>query len=765
MAKTPKRPRHPQPTGLQTVPDNQRSTVDELNAWFKQAVAFVAEQRRHMREDEEMYWADVEGTRTQFTAAQLDEIQAKYDIPISTKISWAIIEQIVAVLTGGKPAPRLLATVPTTQDFSIMYQQALSACLYENHFGRESSQAIREVITAGESFFHVRKNDFFTESTFNVVGEHLPYRKVFYDPHTTKPDLSDAEYVIIAEMMPVSKAERRYDITIKESDSDILASDEIWGVDVQMDSDIVYGYPADGLNSKHNKKRRYVWVREFFAKQEVNVYIGEGGQVSQKKPVPRTTENPDKAELAAQIAQLDAQMQQAKAAGEQQSQQIAQAQDVAMQPEVSPQEAVRVGSESQRAYDETIGQLDQLSQQLMEAKEQYALMPDEITVYDMTTLSGDTVTVREFFRKREKYVRRWLLLGNRVVEQGIVPCDEYPVVRLVIGHRGRNGKVYGIMHFIKDLVKAMNKFWALLLYDMMISSNRKYFVAEGSIADPVRAEKDMSKPGAFITYQPNDIAKDGGAPIPVEPSPLNPAIKDILILIQQMLEYITGVTQLMQGVPTSATPDSFGGIQTMQSLGSQRVKLYSRWLEDSIERFAYVMTCHLQAYAPKDKIIQFFDEDGDQQEINILSDANDLRFKVRVNMTTNLPTARHMAAQLLGVLGGQTKDPHVQQVLTQYMIEYLDMPESKKMRKEIDAIKNMQGQLEELQSKVQELDGKNRQLQQQMQQKEIELETKLAKAEIKNKVELEKARIEAGQQPEDDPTASLPQPEEDAIPF
>ncbi len=36
------------------------------------------------RDDEEMFFADVENTRSQFTKAQLTKIEAKYDIPIST---------------------------------------------------------------------------------------------------------------------------------------------------------------------------------------------------------------------------------------------------------------------------------------------------------------------------------------------------------------------------------------------------------------------------------------------------------------------------------------------------------------------------------------------------------------------------------------------------------------------------------------------------------------------------------------------------------
>jgi hypothetical protein len=283
---------------------------------------------------------------------------------------------------------------------------------------------------------------------------------------------------------------------------------------------------------------------------------------------------------------------------------------------------------------------------------------------------------------------------------------------------------------------------------MQSSAHRKVLYPKGSITDPSKAEKEWSKPNAFIEYNPIAELPNGGQPVITDGSALNPAIERILGMLQNLLEYITGISSIVQGQPTAATPDTFGGIQTMQSFGTQRIKLYARWLEDAIERFTYVYVSYLQAYAPKDKVLTYLDDNGDQKEIQLLENSEDIRFKVRANMTSALPTARAMAAQLLGVLGGQTKDPHVQQLLTQYMIEYLDLPESQKIRQEVDAVKNLSSQLEQIQQQLQDLESQNKQLQQQIFQKNLEVDYAKAKAKLQAEMEIASNEVESGQTPQ-----------------
>jgi hypothetical protein len=728
--------------GIEETPD----IVTILNNQFRLMVAQSSATRRMMKEDHELYYSDVEGTRTQFTNNQLDHIQQRYDIPISTKVSWAIIEQMISFITGGKPAPRLLASAAVSQDFTNMYEQAIVASLYEGHFNRELTMCVRDTFAGGIGWLYVRPNDFYAETTFGVVGEYKPWAQVFVDPHAQKPDFSDAEYMCIVDVLPKGKAERKYDITITDYDVTNFAPDIMWGVDTNI-VPIVAGWPFDtGMTA--NKQDRYVWVREFFSKQQVNVYISDTGIISSKKPKPTTMSNPDKAAMGQQIQQFQQQMQANVQQASQASDGLQQAEDMITTPGTNLMQGIQSVQGSQREYEAVAGQLDEQSAQLQEMMISYAEMPDEIPAYEIESLNGEVVTVRNFFKRNQKMVKRWLLVNNRIIEQNVIPCDEYPLIPFTLAVANRPDKIYGIMHFIKDIVKALNKFWSLLIYDMQSSAHRKVLYPKGSITDPSKAEKEWSKPNAFIEYNPIAELPNGGQPVITDGSSLNPAIERILGMLQNLLEYITGISSIVQGQPTAATPDTFGGIQTMQSFGTQRIKLYARWLEDAIERFTYVYVSYLQAYAPKDKVLTYLDDNGDQQEIQLLENSEDIRFKVRANMTSALPTARAMAAQLLGVLGGQTKDPHVQQLLTQYMIEYLDLPESQKIRQEVDAVKNLSGQLEQIQQQLQDLESQNKQLQQQIFQKNLEVDYAKAKAKLQAEMEIASNEVESGQTPQ-----------------
>lgn len=49
---------------------------------------------------EEFYFNDVQDTKSQLTRKQMDTVVSTYNIPISTKLTYPIVEQILAFLTS-----------------------------------------------------------------------------------------------------------------------------------------------------------------------------------------------------------------------------------------------------------------------------------------------------------------------------------------------------------------------------------------------------------------------------------------------------------------------------------------------------------------------------------------------------------------------------------------------------------------------------------------------------------------------------------------
>jgi len=78
---------------------------------------------RYKKEDEEFYYGDVEETRSQFTQKQLTTIHNKYDIPISTKVNFAIVDQMLSFLTGTQPYLRVIANEERDKQWSYMMEK------------------------------------------------------------------------------------------------------------------------------------------------------------------------------------------------------------------------------------------------------------------------------------------------------------------------------------------------------------------------------------------------------------------------------------------------------------------------------------------------------------------------------------------------------------------------------------------------------------------------------------------------------------------
>lgn len=59
---------------------------------------------------------------------------------------------------------------------------------------------------------YIRNNAFYNESTFNTIIEYVHWKHIVIDPNARKEDMSDAEYMILVDVLPKAKAEKIYDI-------------------------------------------------------------------------------------------------------------------------------------------------------------------------------------------------------------------------------------------------------------------------------------------------------------------------------------------------------------------------------------------------------------------------------------------------------------------------------------------------------------------------------------------------------------------------
>jgi hypothetical protein len=694
---------------------------------FKYLSSTKSKYTKEKKLNEEFYFSDVEGTGTQFTTKQLQEIQAKYDIPISSKLTYAIVEQLLAFLTGAKPYPQLTTNTDTPEAslFKRTFEELFSNIWSESNADNELYLTLRDMFTTGSGYVRPRKNDFYNESTFNCIIENVPWTDLYIDPTSRRSDLQDAEVICIARGMSVQRAENEYDIVLNQDDWN-QEGDLNTGLEPTVEGyEYIQSWDLQGMD----KKKKFVIVKEFFEKKHVHLYITDKDQILAKKPIPIKIPNPEKQQLGLQMQQMQQQMQ-------------GMAQQAQNQ---NPDEAGLAGDAMQQG--------EQMVQQLGMMEQAYMQMPDMVPALKGETETGGEVICFSVVRVKKRRIERTLQIGRKIIEEEVMPVDIYPIHHFTLSHLRNPNRTFGIVHYIKDVVKAYNKFLSLAIYNLQIAGSPKVFYAQGTVADPVKFEQHLSVPGSVNEWVPDPTLPDGGRPQIVDGLPLQQSFVQLIGMMTQLAEYITGIYGVMQGNGNDA-PATLGATQSLQSFGTQRIKLASRGLELPLSQLMYSTISLLRKYIDRDKLA-LIDANGDQQELAAL-EMDNLEFRARIQITNSLPTSRQMAATLLATLAGQTANPAVQDLLLESSLKFMDIKEADEIKEKVDVVKQMQSQMEGLQQQTKDLDSQLRAAQNNLAQKDIALEASKAKMQIESEsalaqkdvqmeAELQKAQMAQGQ--------------------
>jgi len=710
--------------------------VKKLEAMFKRFSSAAKKTRNYRKDNELYYYSDVDDTLSQYDKKQKDEIKVTFDIPISTKITYPIIENFIAFLTGAKPFPRLIAADDSVKQFTLAYEKAYHGVWTESKSDDELTKVLRDMFVVGSGFMYVRKNDFFNETTFNTIHRHIPWENVYIDNESKQKDFSDAEGIVLAERLRVGKAEKIYDVTIDKKD---IEGDPWTEMSAWEEKDLGFQY----FEENDYQKNRYVWVKQFFVKEEINVYIGDDVYIGTKKPVSIEIPNKEKIALGEEIQGMIDLQDKGMNAYEKTDEFGNTVENQETYSDESMGKSLEGSALAEAEKTEITGRLEKTQDETFALQKQMAMMPDMVPGYEMETETGQKVIVKEIGRILKKRIKRTLVIGTKKYESEYLPTDKYPLAHFCISHNKSPNKTYGMLHYIKDFQEGMNKLISLILEDAMTHSHRKVFAFKDSIVESEHAESRYSQPGAFIYIEPDNNLIDNGMPKIIEPSPINNALVQLLEKMHQMVEYVSGIFGVMQGNSGEAVR-TFGATQSLQNFGTQRIKLYSRSIEPPLEDLAYLTVAYLQKYMPRDKYITYFNGDGNVDFVQLLDNTEDLQFKVRVNITKSLPTIREMTAELLAMISGQTKDPNVANYLTKYVLKILDLPEGDELAEQIDVIKMLEQQIQQLQMQLEQSNNMNKSLTNNLQQAQIGAGIDLAKAKAQGEINLAKEQAVAG---------------------
>jgi len=688
--------------------------IERLNKLFTTASSARLKMDKIRVQWEEFYWNDVNNTKSQFDKQQMQEIKQTYNIPISTKICYPIVEQQLSFLTGTKPFPKLIASTEENSLFSHIYSEGYKAVWYESKSNEKLKNALRDFLVVGQGFLKVRTNDIFGESSFNVIHEYVRWKHVYIDPESRATDISDAEYIILAFPMPKSKAEKKYDIKIDHNLTDDYAS-----YSTLDDDNEGYSYTPDD-------QKYLVTIKEFYEKEEKSVYITENGDVSLKRPKSIMVPNPKKIQLKEAIEQV---LMQLEGLGQTQQQQQQEVNDIdnldTEYPNENELEGFNQEQEVRTGNEESKQQILQLEQQLQQLNILYGQEPSQIPAYELINEKGEKIISFEPIKTTKKRIKRTLVVGNKILESEYLPIENYPIIPFFFQHGGIVNKTYSMMHYLMDLQKFLNKTYAALIYDMQLNNRPKLLVPQGAIIEKKLFEDAWSLPGAILEYTANERLPNGGKPEIINPSPLSQVTTYVIQQMTQLIEYVSGIHGVMQG-SNQQVPNTASAVTSLQNFGSQRIKLYARTIEPSLEMLALSTIEHLQHYAPKDKQLEYIDDELKEQAIQLFNVKDDLKCKVRVDIVNDLPTVKHQLAAMLSSIAGQTSNPYVADALTKEMLKLLGTPSMLQLAENIDAMKQMQQQIEQLQEQLNRSQGTIKALEHNMVQSEIKSKVKNA---------------------------------------
>lgn len=388
---------------------------------------------------------------------------------------------------------------------------------------------------------------------------------------------------------------------------------------------------------------------------------------------------------------------------------------------------------------------------LQYAMDIYGIDEKDIGVYSVEAISSDPafrgytssfspeqkiVWVKDFYEKvivqgvtrvnnvdipyQRPVIRRTLQVGSKIIYQSDIPIDEYPIVHFPFLHR-RSNRTYGMVHFLIDLQKAINKFMDITIYNAQLGSNFRYMAPEGGIVDKNKWENDASTPGVVLEYRADPNLPGGGKPEIVMPQPLNQAFYTLFNSGIQLAEYISGIFGVVLGNSNKA-PDVYSTVASLQNMGVQRTRNKARRYDIQIGRIAKLALKYAQIYLPREIIVRYVSDEAKLIALQKIDDLLSVDFDVETSSSPSIPTTRLLASQILSNIAGNIGEPNLALALLEEVINLLDIPEADRIIQKVSIINNQNAKIEQLSALIKEQDAMIKRLRKKVEDYQIDIE-------------------------------------------
>jgi len=635
----------------------------------------------------------------QWSAAAVAELTARRQSPIVVNVIAPTVEQGVALLTTNKP--RFTSTGRDDSDTKTgrIFADILSYVWEISDGNRELKTAIEDYYVRGLGYLMAYSDPYSDFGKGDVKICSLDSFDVYVDPSSKKRNFSDADSIIVSQILTKAELERRYpdfkqwSEAKREMDIDngpgSLRYDlmEIGNVANDLDTD---KYRIIDMYSKIKKK-----VHRVFDPMTVSERILNDEQYREYLGQPAF---------------------------------IAQAQDE-VRGISDPREVAEMGA----IYDRTGGtfHIDQQGQ----------MIPGPGDPLTTTTLKPVLINdlleqgFLKYFYVWADRIKRVITIGDVLYYDGIIDIEGYPIVPLVNNHK-RNPYPFSDVRKSRGLQEYINKTRSLIIAHASSSTNVKLLMPRGA-TDRDMLEEQWGRSGTAVIEFDGEI----GQPIVAGPIALPNELYKNEADAKRDIELIFGIWSMMHGEPGSA-PDSFKGTVALDEMGQRRIKSKKDDIEACINQLSKVCVELIQQTYTDEKVIRLLRPNNAPKEVSINQNIYDDVTGALLGRVNDITIGKYDVIVVSGSMLPSNRWGVLQHYLDLYSAGIIDQVEVLKKTEVADVegvlqrtghLQQLQAAMEEASQQIQELQGDlqtlTRENQHLMQKAELEkFKAKLAEA-------------------------------------
>ena len=297
-------------------------------------------------------------------------------------------------------------------------------------------------------------------------------------------------------------------------------------------------------------------------------------------------------------------------------------------------------------------------------------------------------------------------VGEIVLYESVLNTDIYPIIPLPNIYSGTPYPRSDISR-ARPMQRLLNKLWSLALSHAQASAGLKLIVPIGSVDDISQLEQDWSNPNAVI-----EVDSSQGEPHFPAPTPLAGEFYKLIQSCEFYIDFTFGLPELMHGFADKA-PDTVRGTERMLAQGAERPKSKLRDIELSIRKLGQVIYGMSKGHYTFKKIFRLAQANNNVNEVmaNYYDDYSETVMDIQKDRHN---IGQHDVSIEPGSTLPTSKWTEYQVYAEAYQMGLIDRVEVIKKNPEIfdkEGLIQRMGEIQQLQSQVEQLSQQNKELQ------------------------------------------------------